>query len=408
MKKRFVRRASSKEGTPKNIQKKNIIQFVVIGAVALGGYTLGVYNQQIWGAVAPLLGYKVYTAEVDLSSVETTFRTLKAYYDGDLDDQTLIEGANRGMTEAVGDQYTVYMNAKEAQEFEDDLSGNIGGGVGAEVALRSERTTIIRVLDGNPAQKAGLKAGDVILEVNDESTEGKTVEQVVAKIRGEVDTTVKLKVLRGDEEKTFSVTRATITNPSAYYSIEDGVGILTLNRFDSDTNQLSREAARAFKAANVRGVVVDVRYNGGGYLDAAKNIAGIWLKDKVVVSERTNGVTTATLRSGNDTILEGVPTVVLVNGASASASEILAGALQDNGAAKIVGETTFGKGSVQQLISLPDGAQLKVTIARWYTPNGKNITEEGITPDVQVGTSQDDLDAGKDPQLDRAIKELDA
>jgi len=380
--------------------------FILLAVVAVAGYFVGANNNQIYGVIAPVFGQKVYTSDVDLDPVEATFRALKANYDGDLTDAELIDGASRGLVDAVGDDYTVYMDAQETLDFNNDLSGNIGGGIGAEISIRNSRVAIVRILRDHPAESAGLMAGDVILKINDESTDDWTVSEAVGKIRGEVGTTVKLSVLRTDEVKEFSVTRDTVINPSAYSSIKDGVGILVLNRFDSDTYDLARLAASEFVEADVTGVVLDLRGNGGGYLDSAKEIAGLWLNDKVVVSERSGDTVIAELKSSRVTLLEGLPTAVLVNSSSASASEILAGALQDHKAATVVGGTTFGKGSVQKLISLPDGAQLKVTIARWYTPNGKNITEEGITPDIEASLTQANLDTNQDPQLDAAIKSL--
>jgi len=188
--------------------------------------------------------------------------------------------------------------------------------------------------------------------------------------------------------------------------VTNGVGTLTISRFDSETGTLARAAARDFKSQGVKAIILDLRGNGGGYLTAAQDVAGLWLDNQVVVSERTNGKVVDELKSGSDAILSGIHTVVLVNAGSASASEIVAGALQDHGVAKLVGEKTFGKGSVQKLIALPEGAQLKVTVARWYTPNGKNITKEGITPDITATLAQKDVDAGVDPQLDAAKKEL--
>lgn len=406
MKTRKISETSKKRSLTSRVGIQAYVKPALYTLIVGGAFVCGVYSTQIYGIIAPLFGQKVYTGAVDLSSVESTFRALKANFDGDVSDATLIEGANKGMVSALGDKYTVYMNESEATAFDRDLSGNIGGGVGAELSLRSERVTVIRLLKGNPAEKAGVAVGDIITKVNDESIEGLTIDAAVAKIRGEVGTTVKLTILRGDQTKEFSITRETIINPSAHYEIKDAIGILTIDRFDEDTYDLSREAARAFVSANTKGVVVDLRYNGGGYLDSAKNIAGIWLKNKVVVSERTNGKTVAELKSGFAPILENIPTVVLVNGSSASASEILAGALQDHKAATIIGEQTFGKGSVQELIKLPDGARLKVTIAKWYTPNGKNITDGGITPDTKVELTQKDLDAGADPQMTAALDTL--
>jgi carboxyl-terminal processing protease len=197
-----------------------------------------------------------------------------------------------------------------------------------------------------------------------------------------------------------------VNNPSVQSSVENGVGRLTITRFDDETGNLARKAAQSFKQQNVKSVILDLRDNGGGYLTAAQDVAGLWLDDQVVVSERTGGKVTEELKSGSDTVLAGIPTVVLVNGSSASASEIVAGALQDHKAATLIGEKTFGKGTVQKVIDLGAGTTLKVTIARWYTPNGKNITKEGITPDQKVGMTAADVDAGKDPQLEAARKHL--
>jgi len=384
---------------------KNVF-FLTIGIVAVVSFIAGTRGNEILGVVAPALGFKVETGTLDLASVQKTYQELQANYDGTLDKSKLVDGASRGLVAAAGDQYTVFMDQKEASEFNNDLSGNIGGGVGAEIALRNDVPTIIRILPGNPAEKAGLLAGDIIIGVNDEATTGWTATKTAEKIRGQVDTTVKIKVVRSAEEKTFTVTRATVSNPSVQASVENGIGTLTISRFDSETSDLARKAAQSFKQQNVRGVILDVRGNGGGYLTAAQDVAGLWLDNKTVVTERTNGKVVDDLKSGGNPVLAGIPTVVLVNGSSASASEIVAGALQDNKAATLIGEKTFGKGTVQKVIDLGAGTILKVTIARWYTPNGKNITKEGISPDQAVELKAEDANAGRDPQLDAAKKQL--
>jgi carboxyl-terminal processing protease len=394
--------------TPKvrpNVVTKQIY-FLSIGLVAVVGFIAGTRSNEIFGSVAPLLGIKVETGTLDLSSVQRTYQQLKANFDGQIDTQQLIDGASRGLTTAAGDQYTVYMSAKEASEFNNDLSGNIGGGIGAEIGIRSGKPTILRVLKGNPAEKAGLLAGDVIVAVNDEDATKWTSDQAVAKIRGQAGTTVKVGVMRGTERKDFTVTRSTITSPSVDSKIENGVGTMTISRFDEQTSSLAQKAAQSFKAAGVKSVVLDLRNDGGGYLSAAQSVASLWLNDKPIVSERTGGKVTDELRSENNAILAGIPTVVLVNGGSASASEIVAGALQDNGAAKLVGEKTFGKGSVQKIIDMGGGSQLKVTVAKWYTPKGKNITKEGIMPDQVVGLTEADANNGNDPQMAAALKAL--
>jgi carboxyl-terminal processing protease len=376
-----------------------VIAFIFVAGV---GYIAGTFNAQIVGVVAPLFGARISTETLDLSSVQSTYQALKANYDGEIDDSALIEGANKGLVDALGDEYTVYMNQQENQEFDNSLTGNIGGGVGIELGLRNDALTIVRILKDNPAEDAGLNVNDVIIAVNNESVEGLSVQDTVLKIRGEVGTTVKLTVLRGTETENFTVTRAQVNNPSVYSSIKDGVGIMTVTRFDNETGAQARAAAQEFKDAKVRGVILDLRGNGGGYVTSAQDLASIWLDRKVVVSERRGNTVVDELKTGSNPLLGGVPTVVLVNASSASASEIVAGALKDHGAAQLVGEKTFGKGSVQKLISLPLSAELKVTIARWYTPNGANISEQGITPDKAVTLTSEDINAGRDPQLDAA------
>lgn len=378
------------------------ILFFVIAATAVIGFLAGTYSNQIYASIAPLFGVKAYAGQLDLSSLQKTYQDLKANYDGTLNDQALIDGASHGLVSAAGDQYTLYMTAKEATAFNNDLSGNIGGGIGAEISMRNDKLTIIRTLPGNPAEKAGLNTGDVIMSVNDVSATGLTVDQVVTKIRGDAGTTVKLSVQRSAELKEFVITRAVISNPSVSSSVVNGLGTLTISRFDDKTAGLARLAAQDFKKQGVKSVILDLRGNGGGYLAAAQDVAGLWLDNQVVVTERTNGATVDTLKSGGDAILAGIPTTVLINAGSASASEIVAGALQDHGVAKLVGEKSFGKGSVQELIALAGGAQLKVTVARWYTPNGKNINQEGIKPDVAAALTQQNIDAGVDPQMDAA------
>lgn len=381
--------------------------FVLTAAlVFIVGYAAGMRNDQIVGLVAPTFGFKVATGSLDLASVQNTYRQLAANFDGNLDTNALISGASKGLVAAAGDDYTVYMDKKTADEFNKDLNGNIGGGIGAEIGSRGNKPTVIRTLPDTPAAQAGMEAGDVIVAVNDLSTSSWSVNDTVNKIRGDVGTTVKVTVLRGTMPKDFTLTRQKITAPSVEYKIQGGVGIMTMSRFDDTTSDLARQAAENFKSNNVKGVILDLRGNGGGLLTAAQDVAGLWLRDQLVVTEKTNGKVTDQLKSGNDPVLAGIPTVVLVNGSSASASEIVSGALQDHKVATLIGEKTFGKGSVQKLIDMPGGAVLKVTVARWYTPNDKNINKQGITPDKTVALTADDTNAGRDPQLDAAFQQF--
>lgn len=382
--------------------------FIVLGIVFIAGlgYIAGTFNTQIFAAIAPVFGARVSTDTLDLSSVQAVYQTLKANYDGDVDDAALVEGAKRGIVEAVGDDYTMYMNASETSEFNNSLTGNIGGGIGVEMGIRNDVVTVVRVLEGNPAGEAGMLAGDVIVGVNDESVVGQTVDEVVTKVRGEVDTTVKITVSRDSQPQEFTITRKEISSPSVYSEVRDGIGILTISRFDGETGALARAQAQSLKDQNVRAVVLDLRNNGGGYVTAAQEVAGIWLDDEVVVTERQGERVIDQLRSGSRPILNGVPTIVLTNPSTASASEIVAGALRDYKVATLLGEVTFGKGSVQQIIELPEAATLRVTIARWYTPEGQNISKEGLKPDVEVERTLDDVNANRDPQLDAAIERL--
>lgn len=385
---------------PKDSSKA--FRFIVLTVVLLIGFVLGTRSQEIYGVVAPLFGVKGTAGTLDLRTLQTVYQELKANYDGTLDEQALISGASKGLVDAAGDRYTVYLDAKEAEAFNKDLSGEIGGGIGVELAIRHDQPTVIRVLEGNPAKEAGVLAGDVILAVNDQPTKSLDTMKVAEKIRGQAGTTVKLKLLRGADQKDISITRAIVSNPSVEARVESGIGILRISRFDEKSAGLARSDAMDLVNQGATAIILDLRGNGGGYLTAAQEIAGLWLKDKVIVSERTNGKVTDELKSDGEPLLAGLDTVVLVDGASASASEIVAGALKDYKVATIVGEKTFGKGTVQKVIDLGAGTKLKVTVARWYTPKGKNITKQGISPDKKVELTADDANNGRDPQLDAA------
>lgn len=375
--------------------------FVAIALAAVVAFVAGTRSDQLMAAIGPVFGVKTSADTLDTALLQQTYRELRANFDGELDTTKLIDGASRGMVAAAGDTYTVFMDKAEAEQFNKDLSGQVSG-IGSEIGVRNDQPTVLRVLADSPAEKAGVKAGDVFMAVNGESVVGKGASTVAEKVRGESGTSVKVEFMRGTETVTYTITRAQVSDPSVRWNNVDGLGVITISRFDEQTGALATQAATELKAAGVRGIVLDLRGNGGGYLEEARKVAGLWLNNKVVVTEKTNGTVTGTEKTTGTPVLEGVKTVVLVNGSSASASEIVAGALQDYKAVTLIGEKTFGKGTVQKVVSLDGGRLLKVTIARWYTPNGKNITKEGITPDVTVELSADDANAGRDPQLDKA------
>jgi len=372
-----------------------IIGFAIVAGI---GYVAGALNGQLPSSLTALVNKD----KLDLSSVQATYQAVQGNFDGDIDEAKLVEGANRGLVDALGDQYTVFMSKKESTEFDASLTGNIGGGIGIELSLRDGLPTIVRVLRDNPAEKAGVAVSDIVTAVNGEDVKNKTTNEIVTKIRGDAGTTVKLTVFRGGEAKDFTLTREVVNNPSVYGSVVDGVGVMTISRFDDKTGGLARALATEFKTAGVKGVVLDLRGNGGGYVTAAQDVGGIWLDKQVVVTEKKGNAVVDELKTGGSPILNGVPTVVLINSSSASASEIVAGALRDHKAATLMGEKSFGKGSVQKLVNLSEGTMLKVTVARWYTPSGLNISEKGIAPDTVVARTVDDFNANRDPQLDAA------
>jgi len=343
--------------------------------------------------------------QLDYSQLTGLYSLLKSNYDGKLDATTLLDGAKKGMVEAAGDPYTTYFTDDEASQFLNDLDGKFSG-IGAEIGKRDDNVTVISILDGSPAQKAGLMAGDIIGKVNDQDASSWQVDKVVATIRGAKGTTVKLLVVRGNDPREFTITRDDIVDPSVKSEVTNGIGYMRLSRFnETDTMNLAIKGAESFKSQNVKGVVLDLRGNGGGYVDVAQAVAGLWLDNsKVVVEERQGDKVIDTLKATGNPVLQGIPTVVLVDGGSASASEIVAGALRDHGVATLIGEKTFGKGSVQQVRAVqPGGGQLKVTVAKWYTPKGKNIDKSGIEPDQKTPYNRDELNKGNDAQKNKAI-----
>ncbi len=348
------------------------------------------------------------TERLNFSELNDLYGLMQRNFDGKVDGAAALNGAKAGLVSAGGDPYTVYLTAAEAKELNDDLNGKLSG-IGAQIGKKNNVITIIAPVRDTPAERAGLKPGDVIALINDEDTSGMSVDTAVSKIRGQAGTQVKLKVLRPNTDPLdLTITRADITVPSVTWSLKNStVGYIQISTFGSDTASLINKAAGELKAQGAKKVILDLRNNGGGYLDAGVDVASEFLTNgKLVVEERTGGKTRDKLNSNGSGLLAGMPTLVLVNGGSASASEIVAGALHDNGAARLLGEKTFGKGSVQEMKSLPGGAQLKITIAHWYTPAGVNINKEGIKPDIEVKLTTEDFNASRDPQLDKALELL--
>ena len=383
-------------------KRQQLSWFLTLVIVAIVSFVAGARSDALFANVASVFGVRTSNKTIDLSSVQKTYQELVANYDGKLDTQKLIYGANRGLVEAAGDPHTAYMDPDETKEFDKSLSGQIGGGIGAEIGLRNNKPTIIKPLENSPAQKAGIKAGEAIVKVNDEASSDWSVEKVVSKIRGEVGTSVKLTLLSGGQEREASVVRQNIVSPAVESEIDGEIGILKVNRFGDDTVSLARKYASEFVEKGVKKVILDLRNNPGGTVGAAQGLLGIWLDNQIAMTERRGSEIVKTLRTTGTPILSNMKTVVLINGNSASASEITAGALREYGKATLVGQKSYGKGSVQIVLGLPGGSQMKVTEARWYTPKGKNIDKTGIEPDVKVDLSSDDVNNNVDPQMDKA------
>lgn len=391
-------------------KKVNLSSAIIIGFVlAVIGVVLGANWKSWFGGFAPYLGMSEnqQVTEIDWSPLDEVYNKLSTTYNGDVSKEDVIEGAKRGLTESLGDVYTVYMDAEESSEFYDDLHGNVGSGIGVEMGLRDGYVRVLRTLPDNPARKAGVLAGDIMYKVDGEEVYSLSVEEIAKKVRGETGSEVEITVVRDGKEKSFKMKREEINNVSAYVDYDGATAIVTVTRFDEDTGKMVQGFAKEFADKGINKVILDLRGNGGGYVSAAKDLLSLWIDGDTILIQKSKHLKDSNLEEKSNSgkaILKDMKTIILVNGSSASASEITAGALQDYGKATIVGEKTYGKGVVQNLYNLSGGALLKVTTAEWYTPNDRSINGEGITPDVEVKRSYEDINAMRDPQLDKAKK----
>ncbi|MHB9019352.1 MAG: S41 family peptidase [Minisyncoccota bacterium] len=327
----------------------------------------------------------------------------------DLKDKDLIYGAIEGLVNSAGDPHTVFFKPDDSQKFVEDIQGEFGG-IGAELSVRDDFIVVIAPLENTPASRGGIKPGDKILQIDGLPVLKADVNEAVKKIRGEIGTTVVLTVLSNGDIKThdISLVRETITVPTLKWEIKkDNIAYVQLFSFNEKAPYLFYKAALAIMLGDMKGMVLDLRNDPGGYLEVAVNIAGWFFdKDQLIVSEKfRSGEETKFLSNGTGAFKD-FPMVVLVNKGSASASEILAGALRDNRNIKLIGETTFGKGTVQEMEPLKDGSQIKMTIAKWVMPSGYIIEENGLKPDIEVKITEKDVEAKVDPQLERALEEV--
>ena len=370
--------------------------------VGNGRLSLNIHKRSIVASGLP--------AKLDYSSVNAVYQALKDNYDGQLSASQLLDGLKHGLAQATNDPYTEYFTAAEAKDFNSQLNNSFSG-IGAELGQDSSgNLEIIAPIAGSPAAKAGLQAQDIISAINGVSTAGQSVDSAVAKIRGQPGTHVSLQIIRSNQSLSFNIVRSNIQLPSVTDKVLPGnIGYMAISSFSDDTNSLAQQDGNQLKNDNVKGLILDLRNDPGGLLDAAVHVSSLWLKpgQKIIDEKRGSQVVNSSSAMGGD-VLNGIPTVVLINSGSASASEITAGALHDNNEAYIIGQKSYGKGVVQDIICITgqtntDGTcpadELKVTIASWYRPNGQNINHRGITPDKTVTMSDSAIGSSNDSQL---------
>ncbi|PIR72713.1 MAG: hypothetical protein COU42_00065 [Candidatus Nealsonbacteria bacterium CG10_big_fil_rev_8_21_14_0_10_36_24] len=347
---------------------------------------------------------------VDFSILWETWKKLEENYVAPkaLDAQKMIYGAVSGMIKSLEDPYTIFFNPEEAKTFLEDVSGRFEG-VGMEIGIKKGQLQVIAPLEETPAQKAGLRAGDKILKIDDNSTVDLSTEKAVSLIRGPKGTKVTLTILRENwqEPKDFIIFRDIINVPSLKWELKDeNIIYIKLYHFSEKVDWDFKEAAYEILNSPAKKIILDLRNNPGGYLERAQDIAG-WFLEKgqiVVIEDFGEKKEQIIYRSEGNSKFSNYPLVILINQGSASAAEILASALRDNRGIKIIGETSFGKGSVQQLENLKDGSSLKITVANWLTPKGDLITDKGLEPDIKVEMTEEDYEQDKDPQLDKALE----
>lgn len=410
----------SSNGAP--IRRSSKITWIIVSLVAVclafgGGFFLGGRSSSSLGgnifdgSVTDKPGRVSRGQDVDFNLFWDVWDTVKKeYVDTDkLTEKKLFYGALEGLVHATDDPYSVFMNPEEANEFEQDLAGTFEG-IGAEIGFRNEVLTIMAPIEDMPAMKAGVRAGDQIYKINGESTVNFSLEEAIKKIRGPKGTTVTLTLLRAKESKPIDIPiiRDTVVVKSikTNWLEKEQIFVIKVYNFNDDTRVLFNQAVNDALSKKPKGLVLDLRNNPGGYLETAVAMASAWVTEGSIVTEQFGDNRKIEHTALGNAPLVDLPTVVLVNQGSASASEIVAGALKDYAKAVLVGEKTFGKGSVQVLRELSDGSVVKVTTAKWLTPKGSYIHEKGIEPDIEIERTPEDRAANKDPQLDRAVQEL--
>ena len=399
-KKKTVKKTDYPEWREKKVSLGNAI--IIGGVFALIGAVIGVNWNNWFGGLGVYLGGNK-NATINQTGLDEVYNKLKESYNGEIDEAKLSEGAKKGMVEALGDVYTVYMDEEESASYTDSLHGNVGAGIGVEMGLRDGYVRVLRVLPDNPALKAGIMIGDIFYKVNGEEIYTLSTTEIAKRLKGEPGTEVTVTMARDGKEIEFKMKREEINNVSAYVNYDGDTAIVTVLRFDNNTGTEVQKMASSFKDKGVKKVILDLRGNGGGYVSAAQDLLSLWLDNQVMLVQKSLHFGEERMSTSlGKAILKDMKTVVLVNGSTASASEIVAAALKEYGKATIVGTKTYGKGVVQKMYNLSGGGMLKVTTAEWLTPKKNSINEEGVAPDIEIDRTTEDINKMRDPQLDKA------
>lgn len=392
-------------------QRHNILVGLLVLFALFVGYLFGHQNLQY----SLSQGIAVKNADLgkppalDFGPFWDVFNRVQAEYFGKINSQKWVEGAIRGALASLEDPYSTYLNTEESKLLNADLSGQLEG-VGVEIALKNNRPTVMSALPDSPAEKAGIKTLDQVTKIDDKDTAGMSLADVVNAIRGKPNTKISLTIYREktSETKTYEIIRQKIqVDDITYQKMDGGVAYIRVRQFGDKLDESVDRVAAKFAEDQGKKIILDLRDNPGGILDQAVSLTGAFLEPgKIVVQEKNKEGKTSVYQASQVNPFKNVSVVVLINSGSASASEITAGALRDHGRAVLVGEKTYGKGTVQALENLAGGGSLKITVAEWLTPNGEGFDKKGIAPDIEVGLSDEDFNNNRDPQLDRAVEQI--
>lgn len=384
----------------------SVLLCLVLAVVFVAGFGLGRY---VFPSIDTQVGQIAAEQQQQFSIFWQAWQIIEDqfYAEQPLDYKAMTYGAARGMVQSLGDPHTAFLTPEEADMFSQDLTGSFGG-IGVTISPTDDGyVEVVKLIPAGPAEKTVLQPGDVILAVDGKSIQGMTQNEAITLIRGEVGTQVTLRVRHESQEIDLTLTRAVIAIPTTERRmLDNNIAYLYLGEFNARAADLVNSDLKELLKSEPRGLILDLRGDPGGYLHIVEQIADEFLPEGLLVIERSSSGEESRRSTTSRGIAENIPLVVLVDGGSASASEILAGAVQDRGRAILIGEQTYGKGSVQVTERLSDGSAVAVTIRRWYTPADRAIDGKGLTPDLVVPLAEEDMEAGRDPQLDRAITYL--